>query len=86
MAGKRQTKLLVERFPHLRDEINHLLECDLEFSQLSDDYELLIRTLSDQSLKAEKDREEIIALKGSLEFEVLERLTQAQWRPAEKMK
>ena len=75
MTGKTKHSALVKRFPHLRGEIDHLIERDLEFSQLSDDYELLIRALSDQSPNADQNREEIITLKDSLEFEVLERLT-----------
>lgn len=63
------------RFPHLQHEINQLVEHDPEFRQLSRDYDLLIRTLSDNTLTVEKGREEIIALKSSLELEALDRLS-----------
>ena len=74
-AGYTNHNALAERFPHLRRDLAKLVEQDLEFRQLSEDYDLLIRTLSDRTLTGEKDREEIIALKKSLELEVLDRLS-----------
>lgn len=75
MAGYSNQSALVERFPHLRRDIAQLVEQDPEFRQLSEDYGLLTRTLSDNTLTVEKGREEIIALKNSLELEVLDRLS-----------
>ena len=80
MAGHANHNALAERFPHLRHAIDHLAEQDPGFRQLSEDYDLLIRTLSDHALTVEKDREEIIALKSSLELEALDRLSHLQVR------
>lgn len=62
---------LAGRFPHLEDEIRQLAANDKEFRQLADDYELLIKSLPDGRLEAKSDRDEIIELKSSLEFEAL---------------
>lgn len=78
MVGKTATRALAERFPHLEGEIDYLFKRNPDFSQLCDDYELLICTLSGRSLKEDQEREELIALKGSLEFEVLELLSQVR--------
>jgi hypothetical protein len=67
---------LIDRFPHLQREIRMLAEQDQEFRQLSNDYELLIQSLRDKNLQGAGDREELISLKTSLEFEALEILSQ----------
>lgn len=67
---------LADRFPHLEKEIRQLAENDRRFRQLTEDYELLIRSLPGGRLEAKSDRDEIIELKSSLEFEALVRLTE----------
>ena len=67
---------LDERFPHLRKEIRFLAQRNEGFRQLSDDYELLLRSLGVTQADAEGDRVEMIRLKTSLEAEALEILSQ----------
>ena len=75
MTGNTHHCALAERFPHLWREIDELAATNPEFRQLSEDYDLLVRTLSSQALTKEEDREEIIELKSSLELEVLDRIS-----------
>jgi len=69
---------LLDRFPHLKSEIRQLAKHDPEFQQLAEDYELLIRSLNDSEVQTSGDRQEIIRLKISLEFEALEVLSQSR--------
>lgn len=71
---------LNDRFPHLRKEIQFLAQRDAGFRQLSDDYELLLRSLEVTKPDAEGDRVELIRLKTSLEAEALEMLSQVSVR------
>lgn len=66
---------LAERFPYMRREIRILLDSDSEFMQLAEDYESLIQLLSHKLPETDSDREELIQLKASLEFEALEKLS-----------
>ena len=68
---------LNDRFPHLQKEIQRLAQRNEGFRQLSDDYELLLRSLGVTKPDAEGDRAELIRLKTSLEAEALEILSQA---------
>jgi hypothetical protein len=76
MTSLEPPKTLLERFPHLQHEISLLSERDPGFRQLSDDFELLVQSLEDPTLHAMEDKEEMISLKTSLEFEALELLSQ----------
>lgn len=79
MTSLEPPKTLLERFPHLQHEISLLSERDPGFRQLSDDFELLVQSLGDPAFQAtedKKDKEEMISLKTSLEFEALELLSQ----------
>jgi hypothetical protein len=76
MTSLEPPKTLLERFPHLQHEISLLSERDPGFRQLSDDFELLVQSLEDPTLHAMEDKEEMIGLKTSLEFEALELLSQ----------
>jgi len=67
---------LDDRFPHLQKEIRRLAQRNEGFRQLSDDYELLLRSLEVTKSDAEGDRAELIRLKTSLEAEALEILSQ----------
>jgi hypothetical protein len=67
---------LNDRFPHLRKEIQLLVQRNADFRQLSDDYELLLRSLEVTKPDADGDRVEMISLKTSLEAEALEMLSQ----------
>lgn len=71
---------LNDRFPHLRKEIQLLAQRNADFRQLSDDYELLLRSLEVTKPDAEGDRVELIRLKTSLEAEALEMLSQVSVR------
>lgn len=71
---------LSERFPHLQSEIRSLVRQDSNFRQLNDDYGLLLRSLRDTKNHSDDDKEEIIRLKASLEFEALELLSQTKSR------
>lgn len=75
MVLRKVTVSLVRRFPHLEREIRQQAEIDSTFRQLAEDYELLIRSLPEERLKAKSDRDELIELKSSLEFEALVRLS-----------
>ena len=72
---------LEKRFPRLRREIRLLLEGDRDFQQLSEDYELLIDSLAGGEFESFRDREEIVGLKSSLEFEALEILMHTRTGP-----
>lgn len=72
---------LETRFPRLLHEIHLLLEGSPEFQQLSDDYELLIESLAAGEFDSNHDKEEIIKLKASLEFEALEILLHTKLIP-----
>jgi hypothetical protein len=76
MTSLEPPKTLLERFPHLQHEISLLSERDPGFRQLSDDFELLVQSLGDPAFQATEDKEEMISLKTSLEFEALELLSQ----------
>jgi hypothetical protein len=67
---------LDDRFPHLQKEIQRLAQRNEGFRQLSDDYELLLRSLEVTKPDAEGDRVELVRLKTSLEAEALEMLSQ----------
>jgi len=72
---------LVDRFPHLQREIRRLLDQDSGFGQLNEDYELLLRSLSDNSQFSAGDREDLVSLKTSLEAEALEKLSRSSaWK------
>ena len=71
---------LSDRFPHLQIEIQLLAERNSGFRQLSDDYDLLLRSLEVTEPGDEADREEMISLKTSLEVEALEMLSQVSVR------
>jgi len=72
---------LTDRFPHLRREIRRLAEQDSGFSQLNDDYELLLRSFEQNSPGAVGDEEEMMHLKTSLEAEALEKLSRTStWK------
>ncbi len=64
----------------LRKEIQLLAQRNADFRQLSDDYELLLRSLEVTKPDAEGDRVELIRLKTSLEAEALEMLSQVSVR------
>jgi len=51
---------------------------DAGFSQLSEDYLLLVGLLKSGQLDADADKEELINLKTSLEAEALEKLSQVK--------
>jgi uncharacterized protein YdcH (DUF465 family) len=76
MANQTTRLSLTDRFPHLQQEIRHLAEQDSGFRQLFDDYELLTRSIGDANPEADRDLEEMISLKTSLEVEALEILSQ----------
>ena len=80
MTGNTNPTALAERFPHLRREIDQLVATSPEFRQLSEDYDLLFRTISSQAITKVEDREEIIELKSSLELEVLDRISHLRLR------
>jgi hypothetical protein len=69
---------LDDRFPHLQKEIQRLTQRNEGFRQLSDDYELLLRSLEATKPDAEGDRVELIRLKTTLEAEALEMLSQTR--------
>jgi len=71
---------LIDRFPHLQREILRLLDHDSGFSQLNEDYELLLRSLADGSQCSVGDRQDLMNLKTSLEVEALERLSRTSTR------
>ena len=71
---------LIDRFPHLQREILRLLDQDSGFSQLNEDYELLLRSLADGNQCSVGDRQDLINLKTSLEVEALERLSRTSTR------
>jgi hypothetical protein len=72
---------LVDRFPHLQREIQHLFDHDSGFRHLNEDYELLLRSLANSSEDAAGDREDLVSLKTSLEAEALEKLSRASaWK------
>jgi len=73
-------KSLIDRFPHLRHDINDLAETDPVFRQLSDDYVLLTRSIQDTADEPGGDIEEMMSLKTLLEFEALEILSRANCR------
>ena len=81
MVLKRMPSSLETRFPRLQHEIRLLLEGNSEFQQLSDDYELLIESLAAAEFGSNHDREEILKLKASLEFEALEKLLHTKLIP-----
>ena len=70
-------KSLIDRFPHLRHEINDLSEADPVFQQLTDDYSLLTRSIQNTSAESGGDLEEMMRLKTLLEVEALEILSRA---------
>ena len=78
MINVASPKSMLARFPHLQREIHLLVEQDPGFRQLSHDYELLVRSLKNEEVHTPDDREEIVNLKTSLEFEALEMLSQAK--------
>ena len=73
-------KSLIDRFPHLRHDINDLSETDPVFRQLSDDYVLLTRSIQDINSEPGADLEEMMSLKTLLEVEALEILSRANCR------
>lgn len=75
MVLRKMTESLTQRFPHLEREIRQQAEIDNTFRQLAEDYELLMRALPKERFKTESDRDELIELKSSLEFEALVRLS-----------
>jgi len=81
MMANSSSNSLVDRFPHLQREIRRLLDQDSGFSQLNEDYELLLRSLSDNSQYSAGDREDLVSLKISLEAEALEKLSRSSaWK------
>jgi len=73
-------KSLIDRFPHLRHEINDLVEANPVFKQLSDDYALLTRSIQNINVESGGDLEEMMHLKTLLEVEALEVLSRANCR------
>lgn len=78
MNSPNSTLSLAERFPHLKKEIWMLALQDSGFSQLSEDYLLLVGLLESGQLDADADKEELIYLKTALEAEALEKLSQVK--------
>lgn len=73
-------KSLIDRFPHLRNEIHVLAVNDPVFQQLADDYVLLTRSIQNIEAEAGAELEEMMSLKTLLEVEALEILSRANCR------
>ena len=73
-------KSLIDRFPHLRHEIQVLAKADPVFQQLIDDYVLLNRSIQNIEVDTGTELEEMLSLKTSLEVEALEILSRANYK------
>jgi hypothetical protein len=70
-------RVVVQRFPHLGDQIVARAVADVNFLSLCDDYSSLVSALESVEGRTGANRDELMSLKASLEVEILERLTRS---------
>ena len=68
---------VLQRFPHLREELASKALEDEVFLSLCHEYSSLVRTVKLVGAEHSRDREELTTLKDALELEILERLSRS---------
>jgi hypothetical protein len=66
---------VVRRFPHLEMELHDLVMKDESFSQLCHDYQDVVGALKQISAHKSDTRSDLLALKTTLEVEILEHVS-----------
>jgi hypothetical protein len=66
---------VVRRFPHLETELNEMAMKDENFSQLCQDYQDVVGALKQISTHKSDTRSDLLALKTTLEVEILEQVS-----------
>jgi acetylglutamate synthase len=66
---------VVMRFPHLETELHEMAMKDKEFSQLCLDYKDVVDTLKQVDAHNSDTRADLLALKTTLEVEILEQVS-----------
>ena len=66
---------VVRRFPHLETKLHKMAMKDEGFSQLCQDYKEVVDTLKQASAHKNDTRADLLALKTTLEVEILEQVS-----------